>query len=77
MPLLAGAFTGSLSEDQDRQGFLRGVLSFQVDQQAELEWNRPRVEADTRARSASRVLFAAALFLLLAAVGMLWWRLFA
>jgi len=77
MPLLAGAFTGSLSEDQDRQGFLRGVLSFQVDQQAELEWNRPRVEADTRARSASRVLFASALFLLVAAVGMLWWRLFA
>jgi len=37
-PLLAGGFVGALHDDPTKQAFIRGVLDYVVDQQAELEW---------------------------------------
>ncbi len=74
-PLLSGVFTGAVSVNPEHQGFLRGVFSFMIEQQAELEWTERRILTDTRAARAASILIGIAVTLFASGCGLLWWKL--
>ncbi len=74
-PLLAGVFTGAVIVNPEHQGFLRGIFSFMIEQQAELQWTERRVVTNTRAAGAASILIGMAVILFVLGCGLLWWKL--
>jgi hypothetical protein len=74
LPMLAGCYVAALSADPARRGFLSGVLTRVVEQQAELEWTDARWRADARASRAAVALFGLAIACFVATAVLLWWK---
>jgi hypothetical protein len=75
MPLLAGCYVASISGNASRRAYVRGLLDRVVQMQGELDWTDESLRAEAWAGRTSRVLFAAAALMVVAIVGIVWWRL--